>query len=332
MLATLKGIFNPAAIGQTMKTLPPLETTIMDTFFKQRPTHPMPLIGLSDLVSVTRTVPLVRRDGTPVSLDGDGYKADFIAPLPVKVKVNVSASELNDLQAMLQQPQAVEAWRKNKIDQIRNTARNTAEGICSVVLNTGKVSWPVQLEGGRTETWEVDYGAVHTYTPPAKLTADSKPSAVYRLLRGMELTIKQSGIGGKVEFWAGSDVVAVLIDFADARRTTTDEKTVRVKLGDGKVEIGNYVIHFMDETYPEPMGGTWLPKVDPKALIAVAVDQPGTVWYCAIDSISANNAATPLHVVPVARDDDSGVTLIGQTKPLPARASKATCKCNNVVD
>ena len=326
MLATLRNIFNPAAVVQTMKTMTPLESTIMDTFFKQRPTHPSPLIGLSELTHITRTVPLVRRDGTPISLDGDGYEAQFIAPLPVKVKVNVSASELNDLQAMLQSPQAVEAWRKNKLEQIRGTARNTTEGVSTVVLNTGKVSWPVQLEGGRTETYEVDYGPIHTYTPLAKVTANSKPSEVYRLLREMELKIKQSGIGGKVEFYAGSDVAAVLLDFADARRTTTDEKTIRVKLGDGYVEVGNYKIHFMDETYPEPLKGEWLPKIEPKALFAVAVDQPGTVWYCAIDSISANNAATPLHVVPVARDDDSGITLIGQTKPLPARPSKATCK------
>lgn len=327
MLANLRNIFNPAAVVQAMKAMTPLETTVMDTFFKQRPTHPSPLIGLSELTSVTRTVPLVRRDGTPVSLDGDSFEAQFIAPLPVKVKVNVSASELNDLRAMMQSPQAIEAWRKNKLEQIRVTARNTTEGVATVVLNTGKANWPVQLEGGRTEAYEVDYGPIHSYAAPAKITADSKPSAVYRLLRAMELEIKQSGVGGKVEFFAGTDVTAVLIDFADNRASTADEKTVRIKLGDGYVEIGKYKIHFMDETYPDPLTGQWLPKLEEKALLAVAVDQPGTVWYCAIDSISANNAATPLHVIPVARDDDSGITLIGQTKPLPARTSKGTCKC-----
>ena len=83
----------------------------------------------------------------------------------------------------------------------------------------------------------------------------------------------------------------------------------------------------MDETYPNPNGdAAWVDKLDKKALLAVAVDSPGSVWYCAIDSISANNAATPLHIVPVARDDDSGIMLIGQAKPLPARASRASCK------
>lgn len=327
MLATLRNIFAVSAIVQTMKTMPPLESTIMDRFFKQRPTHPLPMLGLAELRQITRTVPFVRRDGTPVALGGEELEAQFIAPLPVKVKVNVSASELNDLRAMMQSPQAIEAWRRNKIEQIRVTARNTTEGVCSVVLNTGKVSWPVQLEGGRKEAYEVDYGPVHTHRAPAKLSADTRLSAIYALLRDMEKCIKHSGIGGKVEFLAGSDVTAVLLDIADASRTTTEKHPIRLELGEGKVSIGNYVIHFMDETYPSPEGGEWLPKLDAKTLMAVAVEQQGSIYYCAIDSISASNAAVPLHIVPVARDDDSGFTLIGQTKPLPARPSRAVCRC-----
>jgi hypothetical protein len=327
MLANLRNIFSIMAIVQTLKTMEPLATTIMDRFFKNRPTHPLPLIGLADLKQTTRTVPMVRRDGTPVSLEPEEFEAMYIAPLPIKVKVNVSASELNDLRAMLQQPQAVEAWRKNKLEQIRSTIRNTTEGLCTVVLNTGKVNWPVALEGGRAENYEVDYGAPLSHTLGTKLSATSKPSAVYEALREMDQKIKQAGMGGKVEFLAGTAVVSVLMDIADASRTTVQTNPIRMELGESKITIGNYAIHFMDEMYPSPTDGEWLPKLDAKALMAVAVDQPGTIYYCAIDSISANNAATPLHVVPVARDDDSGVTLIGHTKPLPARPSRATCKC-----
>jgi hypothetical protein len=327
MLANLRNIFSVAAIVQTMKGMEPMETTIMDLFFKNRTTHPLPLIGLADLKRVTRTVPLVRRDGTPVSLEGEEFEAQFIAPLPIKVKVNVSASELNDLRAMLQQPQAVEAWRKNKLEQIRTTARNTTEGLCTVVLNTGKVNWPVALEGGRMENYEIDYGAPQTYTPPAKLTADSPLSEVFNLLQGMTQKIQETGMGGKVEFLAGAGVTSVLLDIANASTTTTGRHPYHMELSEGKITVGAFVIHFMYERYPSPLSGEWLPKIDAKTLIGVAVDQPGTIYYCAIDSISANNAAVPLHVIPVARDDDSGITLIGQTKPLPARPSRATCKC-----
>ena len=212
------------------------------------------------------------------------------------------------------------------MDQIRKAVRDTTEAMCAVVAATGKLTWPVELEGGHRETYEVDYGPLLTYTPDALLTASSKLPEVYRLLRAMELAVKQAGLGGNVTFWAGSDVVAVLLGIVESYVSTTESKPYRVSLEQGKVLVGNYPVNFMDETYPSPDTGAWVPKLDPKALLAVAANQPGSVWYCAIDSISANNAATPLHIVPVVRDDDSGVMLIGQAKPLPARPSKASCK------
>ena len=327
MLANLKGLFTPEAVAASLKILPPLETTVMDSLFKQRPTHQFPLIGVSDLVSVVQTVPVVRRDGTPVSLKGETASMEFIAPLPVKVKIPVTASELNDLKIIFGNQAAVAAWRTRKVEQIRQTVRNTTEGMCSVVAATGKLTWPVELEGGRREIYEVDYGPLLTYTPAAKLTAASKLPDVYKLFRGMELEVKKAGLGGNVEFWAGSDVVAALLGIVETYTSTTESKPYRISLEQGRVTVGNYVIRFMDETYPNPEDdGEWLPKLDAKVLMAVATNQPGTVWYCAIDSISANNAAVPLHIVPVPRDDDSGIMLIGQAKPLPARPSRASCK------
>ena len=326
MLAQLKGLFTAEAIAKALAPLPTLGTTIMDALFKQRPTHPLPVIGVQELVSVVQTVPVVRRDGTPVALQGESVNMEFIAPLPVKVKIPVTASELNDLKVLFGNQAAVTAWRARKVDQIRKAVRDTTEAMCAVVAATGKLTWPVELEGGHRETYEVDYGPLLTYTPDALLTASSKLPEVYRLLRAMELAVKQAGLGGNVTFWAGSDVVAVLLGIVESYVSTTESKPYRVSLEQGKVLVGNYPVNFMDETYPSPDTGAWVPKLDPKALLAVAANQPGSVWYCAIDSISANNAATPLHIVPVVRDDDSGVMLIGQAKPLPARPSKASCK------
>ena len=143
----------------------------------------------------------------------------------------------------------------------------------------------------------------------------------------METEVKKAGLGGNVEFWAGSDVVAVLLSIVEGYISTMESKPYRVSLEQARVMVGGYTIHFMDETYPNPDDETeWLPKLDPKTLLAVAMNQSGKVWYCAVDSISANNAATPLHIVPVPRQDDSGIMLIGQAKPLPARPSRASCK------
>jgi len=326
MLAVLRNIFSPQAIAQAISTMRPMESTFKDKLFPNRPMHPLAMLGVADLQEVTQTIPVVRRDGTPISIGPEVLEAQFIAPLPIKPKVNVSASELNDLQALLQQPQAVEAWRARKLEKMRQTIHNTTEAICSIVTTMGKVDWPVQLEGGNREHYEVDYGPVLIYTPPAKLTSETKLSVLYNLLRLMREKIQEQGGGGNVEYMAGSDVVGVLLDIAEASMTTTEKHPYTLELETDSMRIGSNKITFMHEQYPCPLTGKWLPKLNPKTLMAVAVDQPGTIFYCAIDSISANNAATPLHVVPVVKTDDTGIELIANTKPLPVRPSRATCK------
>ena len=111
MLANLKGLFSQQAVAQSLRTLPPLESTIMDSFFKQRPTHPLSMLGITDLKAVVQTVPVVRRDGVPVPLDNESIETQFFAPLPIKVQIPVTAAELNDLRVLLGNQASIEAWR-----------------------------------------------------------------------------------------------------------------------------------------------------------------------------------------------------------------------------
>lgn len=327
MLATLRNLFAPQAVAQSLKTLPPLESTIMDSYFKSRPSHPMPMLGITDLKAVVQTIPVVRRDGAPVPLQEEEVETQFFAPNPIKAQIPVSASELNDLKVIMGNQASLEAWKTRKLEQIRQTIHNTTEGMCAGVLTTGKLSWPVQLPGGRSSEYGLDYGQQLSVDLAAKLTVASSLSDVYRLLREMHKKIRMAGLGGKVEFLCGEDVAAVFLDMAENYRSTAQDAPVHIKLGNGEVLLGAYSIKFMDETYPAPVTGEWVPKLDAKTLMAVATDVPGTIWYCAIDSISANNAAVPLHIVPIKRDDDTGITLIGQAKPMPARPSRSVCKC-----
>lgn len=292
MLANLRKIFNPAAVAQALQPMPPLKSTIMDTFFTNRPSHPMVVIGLSELHRVIETVPVVRRDGAPVALGGEDFETQFFAPLPIKVKVAVTASELNDLRMIMSDATAVAAWRSAKIEQIRRTVRLTTEAMCATVLTTGSISWPKQLEGGRSETYTIDYGDPLTHTLGTKLAADSKISDVYDLLVAMEENIQMAGVGGSADFWCGKDVFKVLMDMAQGYLSTADQRMIRVELGAGQASIGGYVIRVLSETYPEPASGTWVPKLNAKTLMAVARDVPGTIWYCALDSISAGLADT----------------------------------------
>lgn len=86
MLANLKGIFAPQAVAQSLKTLPPLESTIMDRFFKQRPTHPLSMLGITDLKAVVQTVPVVRRDGVPFLWTMNPSKRSSSRPCPSRFR------------------------------------------------------------------------------------------------------------------------------------------------------------------------------------------------------------------------------------------------------
>lgn len=330
MLANLKNIFNPAAVAQSLKPMPPLKSTVMDTFFTNRPTHPLPVLGISELTRVVETVPVVRRDGAAIPLAGEAFETQFFAPLPIKVKLSVTASELNDLRVIMNNAQAIEAWRAAKIDQIRRTVRQTTEAMSATMLTTGKVAWPVRLEGGRSETYTIDYGAPLSHTLSSKLTAASKVSVLYELLVDMEEKVQRAGVGGDIAFWCGRDVFKIILDMAQGYLSTADPKPISIKLSAGKVTVGGYAIQVLHESYPDPVSGDWVRKLNPKTLMAVAVDSPGTIWYCALDSVSAGNAALPMHIVPIQAQDDSGYTLIAQSKPVPGRSPKSVCLCTAV--
>lgn len=288
------------------------------------------MIGITDLKATIQTVPVVRRDGQAIPLVEESIETQFFAPLPIKAQVAVTASELNDLKVIMGSQAALSAWKTRKIEQMRQTVHNTTEGMCATVLTTGKLAWPVQLSGGRPGEYGLDYGEPLVHELETKLTGATRLSDVYRLLEAMKRKIRMAGLGGKVEFICGEDVAAVFIDMAENWKSTAQNAPLTLKLGNGEVSIGSHKIRFMDESYPSPLTGEWVPKLDAKNLMGIAVDVPGTIWYCAIDSISASNAAVPLHIVSVPRQDDTGITLIGQTKPMPARPSRSVCECQVV--
>ncbi len=86
MLASLRNLFAPQAVAQSLKTLPPIESTIMDTYFKSRPAHPLPMLGITDLRAVVQTVPVVRREGSPVPLLEEEVETQYFAPCPSRCK------------------------------------------------------------------------------------------------------------------------------------------------------------------------------------------------------------------------------------------------------
>lgn len=325
MLQHLKNIFNPQAIARTFESLTPVSSTVMDSLFRQRINHPSAVLSYNEIKNAVQTVPLVRRDGLPVPLDNTDLSFNLFAPLPIKPSVNVTASELNDLKILMGNETAINAWRSRKIEQLRNAVHQTTEAMASVVFATGKISWLVDLKNGRSSTFEIDYGEIPSYEQSQKLTKDSTLSEVFAVLLGMSKKLSRNGFGSAADFYAGADVFSLLIDIADKPYSRSNEN-IKVSLEQNKIIIGGFTVYAMLEEYPVPNGTDWANKLDAKVLQAASKNHQGAVYYCALDSISANNSALPFHVVPVPTHDDSGIELIAQSKPVPMRSSLASVK------
>lgn len=333
MLVNLKGIFTLQHVAMALKALPELATTVMDLVFPERPTHPSPLIGKSELTAVTGTMPVVRRNGAPVAMASEGLQIDYLAPQPLKPSVDVSAAELNDLRAMMGDQVSLEAWRNSKVDALRRLVRNTTEAMAATVLTTGKLAWPCKLDGGGYDTYEIDYGPILSFVPGKKWNADPAPGIdeVFEHLASMEQAVQEAGVGSTVKFLAGKTAFAALLKLVKGWTSTAAGQPISVTLEKGTIDIGGYEVKRLGERYQDPQNGAWTAKVPDGAVIGYATDAPGKVFYLSLDSISANLRAVPFHVFPAELKDDSGIRLIGQSKPLPARSSKTLIKATVIV-
>lgn len=321
----LRGVFTPQSVAAAFKQLPEMKTSIIDKAFPKAVNHPLPLIGVSEIKKLTGTIPVVRRSSNPITLLGGSAETSFYAPVPLMPAIDIAASELNDLQVLLGDKASKDAWIAGQVDSLRRIVRNTTEAIASVVLTTGKYSWPMRLEGGKFETFEIDFGSPQSITV-TKLTASSKLSEVYDILDAMAEAIATEGYGESVKFLAGKKVFGMLLNLAQGwAAASAGANPISVKLEGGVINIGGYMVERMAEKYYAPVSETMVSKVDDNDLLAFGSMSEAGIYYCAIDSISANNKALPFHIY-TEQIGDTAIKLQAQSKPVPVRPPKSVCK------
>jgi len=154
--------YTKEAIVRYLQILGPAYPTVcMDTFFTNRPQQPTPLIGSDIVKQFIKTIALSRRGAPAISIGGNTGQTQFYEPLPIKPKIGVNGVDLNNLRMFMQQANSkslLETWAQTKTDILRKTVRATTEAICARAL-TGKIVYPVALEGGGYDTFSIDYGA-----------------------------------------------------------------------------------------------------------------------------------------------------------------------------
>jgi hypothetical protein len=322
----LSDLFTPQVIAESLKALPPLKTAILDHAFKNSVNHPLPTIGVAELKHVVGTIPFVKRGSDNVKVSPQSSETTIFAPLPLKPSLEITAAELNDLQVVFGNVVSRNEWVSMKVDELRQIIRKTTEALASTVLTTGKLSWPIRLSGGVADTFEVDYGSPLTYTPSTPWNATgAKLSDIYDTLAAMDNKIQEAGFGGKVEFFAGRGAFGQLINIAQGWAAAASASPISITLKEGSADIAGYTVHRVSERYESPLTGGFVDKIGENSLIAFVADSANAkIFYCAIDSLSANNQALPFHIFTEEKAD-SAVVLTAQAKPVPARNPKTVC-------
>ena len=322
MYLKLKGLFTPQALAMHLKALGEVKSTVMDACFPQRLQRTSALIGVSELLRIVKAIPVVSRGGMSLPINAGSISAQMIEPLPVKPSHDITGQAMNDLRLILGDQASLEVWARGIIDFLRGTCRETTEAIASQAL-TGKIEWPVKLDDGTFDTYVVDFGATNTQEPAQAWDADGvKLADVRKHLVAMALKNRHAGYGGKVEFLAGSDAFNALYGLVS---NFTSTAKMKVQIDGDTINVGGYLVHSMDEQYVNPRTGELVPKVAANKVVGYSIGAPGAVFYAALDDFDAKLKPLPFFPKPVQLPEGNGFKIIGQSKPMPARASKSLC-------
>ncbi|CAN2042517.1 Major capsid protein [Candidatus Magnetomoraceae bacterium gMMP-15] len=316
----IRSLFTPAAIAKHIKKLPPVISPVYDQIYKTRGQHPFPYIGHEEIVESLQTAPVIKRGGssTPVTTDSTNYS--FYEPMPVKPSVLISAKELNDLKVLGKQSK--DAWVRDKIIYLRRIVRRTTEGLCAISLK-GKVQWPLQMNNGSWDTYELDFGTPNSVTPTKMWDAsDVKIKDVFTLFQSMKKVLTQTGYGVSLEIWAGESAFAALLAMAEDFKSTVKMK---VEVTAEYIDLAGFRVFLHNEPIQNPQTKAFGPTIPDKEIMMYSKAADFFFKYCAIDNLKANLKALPIFINPVELRDGSGIELIGESKPFPGPRVRAIC-------
>lgn len=325
-LVNIRNLFTRDAIIQYLEVLgPAFPTRVMDTVFKRRPQQPGPLIGSDIIRQVVRAMPLGRRGSRSITVAGGTGQTDFYEPFPIHPDIAVTGADLNNLRMFMQQsnsPDLLKAWAQSKTEILRGTVRSTAEAMCAVTLS-GKLEWPVQLEGGGFETYTIDYGAPQTVAPGEFVYWDDpqiKPADILNLFIIISILFQRAGIGGEVVYWAGKDAFLKLFTVVSKILTSAKllaEAGIPLQATQSYIMVGNIKVELCAEEYWNPQTKAYVPIVPVDTLEAIALNAGHQMPYASIDDLDGQLQPMPFFIKPIKTENPSGYSLIAESKPLP---------------
>lgn len=318
----LRELFSPKAVAESVKNMPPIKTPVMDDLFSDRRNWPMPTIARSEISQTIGNEPVVRRGSPAINVGNADMSIDHIEPQPVELSTNLGAAELNNLKMLKQQ--SMQAWRDNKVADLRKRTRATSEAMCAQSLD-GKIQYPMRVEDGYTY-YEVDFGNVLSYSPDALWDAsDTGLEQVLMDLVNMSTQINQtSGFGSTLRIYCGAKAFTVLAGKVLAIASESGRFSAQVT--ENAVQIAGFNLKLLNTSYRDHKADSTKKSIADTDVKMVGSDAPFRFYYLGLDDLDADLQALPFHIKPIKQDDPSGYKLIGKSKPLPVPVPTAICK------
>jgi len=319
MQIDIRKYFTPSAIAAYLEALPELKSPIIDLVYTTRPTHPLPVLGIDELSGVVRNVPVVRRGTAAYPLTGQGKTITYLEPQPVHVSHFLSAVDLNNLKLL--DNRGVDKWVQNKVDVQRRAVRATTEALACQSL-TGKISYPMRTDAGLT-TYDVDFGTPQSYVPAVLWDASADIVDILADLIAMQTQLQNSsGYGGKIAVLAGKNAFLTVARLALA---IVADRNIAITVTESGISLPGFTLTLASGGYRNLTDNTWVPAVDDKQIVMLALDAPFRLYYCALDDLDANLLPMPFYSKPVKLPDPSGWNIIGMSKPIPVPVVEAIC-------
>lgn len=315
----LRKFFTPKAIAETLETLPPIQTPVLDRIYPEpnRKQHQLPVLGINELRRTVKNVPVVRRGTSAVTLEGKEGAITYIEPQPVEVSSFLTAKELNDMKLLGER--GLQDYIREIIDYQRQVIRKTTEALAAQSL-TGEISYPMKTNAG-LDTYTVNFGSTNSYTVTTAWNSNGKTlDDVLKDLIEISTVITEKGYSN-VAFLAGTEAFVALAKLV----ISLQGKTINAQVTEKAISVAGFTVELFNGVYVDLTDGSTKYVVDPEKLCAVGLDAPFRLYYCAIDDIDAGLVAMPFFAVPDMKKNPSGVEIIGKSKPLPVPVVDAIC-------
>lgn len=316
----LRKYFTPKAIAETLESLPPLKTPVMDRIYpeSQRKQHQFPVLGIMEIKRTVKNVPVVRRGTIAYALEGETGGVTYIEPQPVEVSVFLTAKELNDMKLL--SDKGVQDYIADKIDYMRQVVRKTTEALAAQSL-TGEISYPMKTNAG-FDTYTVNFGNTLSYTITTDWDDNAKSLGdILNDLIAMTQLLNEKGYSN-VAFLAGA---SAFISLANKVLAVTQPSTVSAQVTENAVRVAGFTVELFSGTYIDLTDNSTKKVIPDNKLCAIGLDAPFRLYYCAIDDIDAGLVAMPFFASPDMKKNPSGVEIVGRSKPLPVPVVDAIC-------